>query len=371
MFCENQMLLYKDKNNNKKFTRISNFENELKYKQFLKSKILNREYNFIGCGKCQICLESKKRNYNNRVNSQFKQSNFAYLLTLTFNEKNIPTLLNNNQKQLILNSTNNLSEYSNLSKIKINNIIKNIKNKLNRHYKEKINLHYFLTGEYGGNTERAHYHMILMLEKPLPNLTKKPVRGNHWETPLLNSKQYGHYDLEPVYLTDNKNISYYLSKYLTKDINSDKLKYNNFEEQQIFYMQENNIDLNNSIVIKNKEQMINMFYYLLNIKDNIIIKNPELNFKPITYQKEFIKYSRKLGIQKNNIENIKNNVFLPYYRNKYKKDVLNIEPDNQTLNWIDPVLKTYEQKRINNIKKYFGKETKITKNKNNSKKDIF
>lgn len=372
MFCQNQLIRYIDVKGNSKIQLLGDLEKNLNSKKYLKEQIKKRKITLIPCGKCDVCIQTKKNVYVKRVKSEFKNVNYCYLITLTFNNDNVETILNKEQKEHTPKEL--ISYYSTLSKAQISNIIKNWKNKFNRYYGYKVKFSYFLSGEYGEKTERAHYHIILMLQHPIPNLVKENVRGNHYKSQFMESKQYNHYDIEPIYIDDAKKSAQYLTNYLNKS--NDKQffeKYNRFQEKQIKYLKEHNFNLSECLVIKNKEQLQELFNWskLWEIGIRYI---PKLEFKRINYQQEFIKMSRGLGISKDHFKNIENGVFTPYYRDKYIRQVMNLEPQEflkDSFNFIvkgDDVLNAYEHKRRNNIIKYFGKEQKIIKPKpkNNS-----
>ena len=123
----------------------------------------------VGCGKCKYCLQKKQSRLSNYVNNQISQSNFNYLITITFDNdhiiKNLKYINESPNDQQIKRGL-----YTSISKNQIQNIIKNWKNKFNRFYKKKIKLNYFLCGEYGSNTKRAHYHIYLGCDMPIPYL---------------------------------------------------------------------------------------------------------------------------------------------------------------------------------------------------------
>lgn len=374
MFCKNQQILYKDVKNK---IHIEPLDNQLTYfsnKKIFLPHILNKKFTLIGCGKCETCLEAKKRIYSKRINHEFKHTNYAYLLTLTFDDGNIITI-KTKQEQEQLKEIENISKYTTLTKTQINNIIRNLKNKFNRYYygvktkfytPPKLKFHYFLCGEYGPNTGRSHYHIILMLEKPIPELKRLPIKNNYYESKYLKSKQYTNYTLEPIKIEPNIKVSNYLSKYLNKSQNDNNFqKYNLFQEKQILYYHKNNISMETPIV-KNKEKFIQLLFSLLELQNNNIgpITSLDFKFTNITYQKEFIKYSRRLGISENHYENIQNNTFLPYYRYKYMNQN-NLTFQNE---WKDKLLNHYNDKRINNIIKYFGKNEPNKKNIKNKDK---
>lgn len=370
MFCKYQSILFKHPKNNKQyFSKVENIEPILKDRDLFKEKFYKKQWTFIGCGKCETCILAKNRIYSKRINSQFKETKYNYLITLTFDNDKVQTLINKESKEYMINNNLSISSITTLSKIKIANIIKNWKNKFNRFYKKKINFNYFLCGEYGGNTHRAHYHIILMLDVPVPDLIKQPVKDEHFKSWIFESKQYSLYDIKIINSENASKVSSYLTKYLTKqnDTNILKIKYNNFEEQLINYFLSFDDFNNDFLVVKNIEQLNNVliYYYFLDNPKYLITFNPQFDFKKIIHQKEFIKYSRKLGITENEYVNIDRGVFFPYYRYKIEQDN---NPDFRKEK--NNILMYYDAKRINNIKKYFGMQTKKPK-KYTNRGDIF
>lgn len=110
-----------------------------------------------------------------------------------------------------------------------------------------------LCGEYGENTNRAHYHIIILLDVPLPNLVKVPAKGNHYKSTLIDSKQYGLYDIEPC--NASKKLSGYLTKYLLKSDNKQLENYNRFEIEQLEFYKKNNLLTKNTTLFNNIDDM--------------------------------------------------------------------------------------------------------------------
>nr|WEW54507.1 MAG: replication initiation protein [Microvirus Sku110] len=372
----------KVKNNNIWSTRTYPFNNLLaRYsKQEIKHMIIKNIIVVIPCGKCSKCLNAKKTSYEKRVKAQFKKTRFNYLLTLTFSNEQIRALITDDEKKELINYNDyNISYLSTLSKYDCKNIIKNIKNKLNRYYKRKVKLHYILCGEYGENTKRAHYHILLMLNEPIPDLIKIPAKGNYYKSSMFESKQYGLYDLQ---LADSKdNTAKYITKYLVKDSNkSNTFKLNLFQEQQQKELISNNIK--DGYLYKKPEYLDQdkEFYEVNKNNDNVMVP-------VLTYQREFIKMSRCLGISNDYYENYANGVLNKYYKNKLKKLFKQFYWFNCTLisykvpydvKYMINLYKSYltlfryiDIKRIKNIKMYFFKELHIKKIRKKAKYDIF
>lgn len=94
----------------------------------------------VPCGKCAGCLQSRREDWTNRLAHEMDVSTSAYFITLTYSDENItfgetfPTLV----------------------KSDLQNFFKRLRKKI---HPNKIR--YYAVGEYGTNTYRPHYHIIL------------------------------------------------------------------------------------------------------------------------------------------------------------------------------------------------------------------
>lgn len=100
---------------------------------------------FVPCGKCNFCLQSRRADWSFRLAQEQKISNTSTFLTLTYEEENIA-----------YNPTSGLPE---LSKRDVQLWTKRLR---------KINarlvpwpLRYYTVGEYGTENSRPHYHAIM------------------------------------------------------------------------------------------------------------------------------------------------------------------------------------------------------------------
>lgn len=373
--CENQIIRYP--NGTIECLTKEQIGQLYKNRDFYIKKQIRKELLILSCGKCKYCLQMKQSKNAKLVDIEFKRNRYNYLLTITFNDNHID----------ILDTKDNYNNYSkiakskvsNLSKIKINNIIKNLKNKLNRYYGKKIKLHYYLCGEYGSNTFRAHYHVMIMLNEPLPYLIKQNVKGNHYKSKLINSKQFGLYDIEPITNQNAKSVSKYISKYISKQEScKGTLKYNYFMEQQLKYYLDNNIK-DFVLVKKEKEYLTLLLGILLNRYD--LIKNIEL-IQP-SYMKEFIKKSKGLGLFELELTNLQNGTLNQYYKTKIKKEYDSFVWSNDpTIFYLQVLRQQYlklllfkiNEYRIKNIKQYSLKYDTIKRNTSifkTERRDIF
>lgn len=90
----------------------------------------------VPCGKCVYCYKSRQNEWALRLDMEIKRSKTAKFLTLTYSEENIPA-------------------GRSLNMLDVQKFIKRLRKK----NPEKIK--YYYVGEYGNNTKRPHYHMIL------------------------------------------------------------------------------------------------------------------------------------------------------------------------------------------------------------------
>lgn len=123
-------------------------------------KVKNREdYKMIvDCGKCINCKQKKKREVAMRMVHESTNKKNAYFITLTYKTGEAPII----NKRL------------SISKEDARNYIKRIREQLRR---EKINedgsFKYIFAGEYGGETNRPHYHMVATSNKEIAHILKK------------------------------------------------------------------------------------------------------------------------------------------------------------------------------------------------------
>ena len=95
----------------------------------------------FGCGQCMPCRVNKRRIWSHRIMLEGKCWPFNTMATLTYSDENVPRL---EDGRGIL-------------------VVKHIQDWLKRIRKayEPERLRYFACGEYGDNTWRPHYHVML------------------------------------------------------------------------------------------------------------------------------------------------------------------------------------------------------------------
>lgn len=92
------------------------------------------------CGKCYNCIMTRMRGWIFRLKQEYKVSQTAHFVTLTYDHQNVPLTEN---------------KYMTLYKKDVQDFLKRLrKTQLNK-------IKYMACGEYGGKGQRPHYHLIM------------------------------------------------------------------------------------------------------------------------------------------------------------------------------------------------------------------
>lgn len=100
----------------------------------------------VPCGKCAACLTNRRNDWSLRLAIELDNSHGAHFITLTYNDENIPTIVNCETGEII----------HTVIKKDLQNYIKRLRKNTNVE-----NLRYYAVGEYGTKTMRPHYHVLL------------------------------------------------------------------------------------------------------------------------------------------------------------------------------------------------------------------
>lgn len=114
--------------------------------------------NTFPCGKCSICYDNRQRDWVFRLEVQISKARSCQHVTLTYNEDNLP--FGSDKASLM---RDDLTKF--LKKLRKKTFVEHIRS----HYPRSFNLvadlplkmKYYAVGEYGGLTERPHYHILL------------------------------------------------------------------------------------------------------------------------------------------------------------------------------------------------------------------
>ncbi|QCS36950.1 replication initiation protein [Tortoise microvirus 32] len=100
----------------------------------------------VPCGKCPACMKRRISGWSFRLMQEYKRCHSAHFITLTYDTKHVPIT----DKGFMA-----------LSKRDVQLFFKRLRK---AHTKEQLSdnpIKYYVAGEYGGRTNRPHYHIIL------------------------------------------------------------------------------------------------------------------------------------------------------------------------------------------------------------------
>jgi len=156
---------------------------------------------YVPCGKCEACLNKRKTDWFVRLKKEHEMCDSAYFITLTYDEDKVP--------RDFVNVGGFITSIESVSKKDCQNFLKRL-----RYDIRPFKVRYFLISEYGPQTLRPHYHMILF---DFPNALKDKI-GEYIEKSWGN----GFVSISPVtdarisyvvsYCLDNSKIPEYLPK---------------------------------------------------------------------------------------------------------------------------------------------------------------
>lgn len=115
--------------------------------------VLDGKRQFVPCGKCNFCLETRRAHWTFRLQMEMKISSSAHFLTLTYADENLPL----SDRGLPTIEKRSLQLFT----------------KRLRKLQDDTPIRYYSVGEYGTRTGRPHYHSLMF------NLQEKTVDRVH------------------------------------------------------------------------------------------------------------------------------------------------------------------------------------------------
>lgn len=180
----------------------------------------------VPCGQCRACRISKRREWSMRMLHESSCHDDAIFVTLTYDDNHLPP-------------------YASLQKRELQKFFKRLRRDLPDHRKIK----YFACGEYGPQTERPHYHMIIF-GLSLKTEDKVLVMDNwpfcDWNNPYIVKKSFG--------LAEPKSIQY-VAQYIDDKLNGDLGKefYENKGREPVFKVM--SLGIGKQFALKNADQI--------------------------------------------------------------------------------------------------------------------
>lgn len=109
----------------------------------------------VPCGKCPACIKRRGSEWSFRLLEESKVSDSAHFITLTYDTANVPITKNG---FMSLEKRGLQLFFKRLRKLHVS---REVVDKYGEDKEFRKSLKYYAVGEYGGNTNRPHYHIIL------------------------------------------------------------------------------------------------------------------------------------------------------------------------------------------------------------------
>lgn len=133
-----------------------------------------REYQLIPCGKCVGCRLAYSRAWADRCMAEASYHDSSFFVTLTYDNDHIPNA--------VIKDTGEIMQYGTLVKRDCQLFMK----RLRKNYRYDNKIRFFLAGEYGSQTARPHYHVILFGLKLNDLVLYKKDRGYcYWTSKFI------------------------------------------------------------------------------------------------------------------------------------------------------------------------------------------
>lgn len=104
----------------------------------------------VPCGRCGACMANRRSDWSFRIKQEARCHLEAHFITLTYSEPELPTTIH--------------GEIT-LRKHHFQNFLKRLRKRQAKLSSQKIR--YYAVGEYGTETDRPHYHVILFSIEPI------------------------------------------------------------------------------------------------------------------------------------------------------------------------------------------------------------
>lgn len=197
--------------------------------QYIKLKTKNEygtRYGYVPCGKCVDCRRKEQNAWKFRLNAEFMSLkkrgwNIAFC-TLTYNNEHLPYF-----PKCVFKEEDKYEKIPCFSRDDVRNWIDRIRQYCKYHYKfvKENAIRYFVASEYGTNTHRPHYHVILAWPQSVGYEEMHKLVSECWQNGYLFPRRpEGERDILPFKVVGDasKAISY-VAKYACKDIDLENI----------------------------------------------------------------------------------------------------------------------------------------------------
>lgn len=165
----------------------------------------------IPCGKCAGCKMDYAKTWADRMMMELPYHDESYFVTLTYDNEHLP-----------IQDDGHGNLHATLVKSDVSEFMKRLRSALA--YKDLPKVRFYACGEYGGQTFRPHYHLIIFglhLDDLLPN-GKNPLGDQYFESKFLDSIwSKGYVSVGSV----TYESCAYVGRYVTKKMGESRLDY--------------------------------------------------------------------------------------------------------------------------------------------------
>lgn len=156
----------------------------------------------VCCGKCVECQRRRLNDWFLRLSNEMKHSTFSVFVTLTYDEQNLPFDPDTGEVCV--------------SKRDVQLFHKRLRKELSTNVRPTVKFRYFVVSEFGGETNRPHYHGLYFFDCSIDNKPIKSVSQFHFHSLSdLFHREWGKGFIQFAPLNE-KRIRYTL-KYILKD----------------------------------------------------------------------------------------------------------------------------------------------------------
>lgn len=186
------------------------------------------EFIEIPCGKCLACRMKYSRDWADRCIMELPYHDSSYFVTLTYDNDHLPV------NDFVDPVDGVIGQMPTLIKSDVSDFMKNLRRQLDYHFPDHAPISFFAAGEYGGQTSRPHYHLIIFgLQLNDLQMYKKSTLGyNYYNSEFLQSVWKKGY----VVVADvTWQSAAYVARYILKKQTGDQSEvYDRFNFQQEF-----------------------------------------------------------------------------------------------------------------------------------------
>lgn len=114
----------------------------------------------VNCGKCFACLQKRRNEWSFRLEEEAKIASSSYFVTLTYDDNNVKNELSKDDIQRFIKRLRKELYISQKNDLLPDDTILPENEKVSQIEEKGQKMRYFISGEYGPQTHRAHYHGI-------------------------------------------------------------------------------------------------------------------------------------------------------------------------------------------------------------------